>query len=116
MGKKNLSLFQRLETRGQGQATLDRGLGLGSNVEERFHGLSLLRDLGAYQSACQRLVQTSHPRGGGVLQRTCSGGGRRSRRVEDEDASMFIYLTLRAQHGALSVTARLDARPLERSF
>lgn len=84
---------------------------MGSNVEERFHGLPLLRDIGAYQSACQRLVQTSHPRGGGILQRTCSGGGRRSSRVEDEDASMFVYLfNLYAQHGALSVTAWLDAR------
>lgn len=88
-----LLFFQRLETRGQGQATFDRGLGLGSNVEERFHGLSLLRDIGAYQSARQRLVQTAHPRGGGILQRTCSGGGCRSGRIEDEDASTFIYLT-----------------------
>ena len=88
----DLIFSQRPETRGQRQATLDRDLGLGSNVEERLHGLPVVRDIGAHQSACHRMVQTSHAGGRRLLQRTCPGGGCRSCRVEDESASTFSLL------------------------
>ncbi|KAG8034279.1 hypothetical protein G9C98_001363, partial [Cotesia typhae] len=61
--------FVRSESRRQGQATLNRSLGLGQDVEERFYGFIVLRYFGVNKSSCQRVVQAAHARRGRVLQR-----------------------------------------------
>jgi hypothetical protein len=46
----------RLETGGQGSKTFGRDLGLGPNVEERLHGLHVIRNLRNHQSATGWLI------------------------------------------------------------
>lgn len=66
--------FQRAEGGGQGQAPPGRGLGLGQDVQERFHGLLVLRHLGNPQVRRRRLVQAADAGRGRVLQRARAAG------------------------------------------
>lgn len=82
-------LKQRSEARRQGQTTAGGGLGLGSNVAKRLHGLAVVWYIRTDEGPGQGLVQTPDPGGGRVLQRPGARGRRRPVRTEDEGAGTF---------------------------
>ncbi|XP_042150587.1 ribosomal protein S6 kinase-like 1 isoform X4 [Ixodes scapularis] len=76
----------RPEGRRQGPPSAHRALGLGPNVAQRLHGLSLVRHLRDLEAARRRVVQAAHCRGGGVLQRSGPSRRRRCIRAPEPDA------------------------------
>lgn len=88
---------QRVEAGRQGSQTSDRGVGLGQDVPERFHGIAVVRDIGADQVAGGRMVQAVDARGGRVLQRARARGRRRFGRAQKSNAGKLLCYVLTRQ-------------------